>query len=703
MPATELYRDKTRKSHMTDNQPFIAPELAQFSLDRSRDAIFWVVPDGHICYANDAACRSLGYSREELLKMSMLEIDAVLKPEQWAEHWARTNAANSSLIETFHRRKDGTTFPVQVAINYIFYEGKEYHCSIARDISSQKHDEQVLRERDRMLRLLMIAAVTANEAVSIRQALQHVIEEVCRAMDWSVGAAYLPVPDSSDRIEATDILYSDDPQRYAELMKLAVSKRFTKGAALIGGVFESGKAGVMQLHEGLEVDKYPLAAAAARAGLKTSLAFPIKVATDVAGVLVFACKTAYSPDEQLMTVMGDIGTQLGRIIERRQSDIAIQKSQAGLAFAQRIAHVGSWEWDLIKGTLTWSDEVYRIFGVSPANFKPSNAAFLEMLPPEERPGVRRSILKAIEGEAPYDIEHHVNQPGGTQRAVREQAEIFRDENGRPVKAAGSVQDITEMKEAQREREALTRTLAAKNEELESIIYASSHDLRSPLVNIQGFSWELARDCSRIGEMIRDANVPIELKASLEPLMKQSMPDCVQQINASVRKMDDLMRGLLRLSRLEREPVPDTQIDVARLLADMLESMSYRIEQAGAEVTLGFLPPCKGDAGQIAQVFSNLIDNALKYKVEGRGIKVHITGVIEDQMRVYKIEDNGPGIAEMHIEKVFEIFHRLDPTGPVAGEGLGLTIVRRIVQRHGGTIRLESEEGKGSTFIITLPG
>jgi PAS domain S-box-containing protein len=687
---------------MTDKQPVIPPELAQYALDRSHDSVFWITAEGRFCYVNDAACANLGYTRDELLRMSLTDIDPSLTAENWAAHWARTKARTSSLIEARHRRKDGTLTPVHVAVNYLQYEGREYHCSIARDLSVQKHDEQAIKEQDRMLRLLMVAAVSANEAVDVRQTLRHVIDQVCVTMEWPLGLAYLLNPDSPDTLELADVQHAEQAERYAEVLKRAAATKFTKGMAMIGGVFASGKPGVMQLTEDVDIDQYPIAGAAARVGLKSAMAFPIRVASEVVGVLVFASESPYFPDTQLMHVMGDIGTQLGRIIERKQSEVALQRSQASLALAQRIAHLGSWEWDLVKGTLIWSEEVYRIYNVSPATFVPTNEAFLELIPADERPMVRRAVLRAIEGEVPYDIEHQVIQPGGTIRTVREQAEVFHDQGGRPIKVAGSVQDITEMKEAQKEREALTRTLAAKNEELESIIYASSHDLRSPLVNIQGFSWELARDCGQVLIIIREGRLPAELMAQLEPILKDSMPANVQYINASVRKMDDLMRGLLRLSRLERDAVPASAIDANRMLAGIIDSMSYRIEQAGAQVVVEELPPCKGDAGQIAQVFSNLLDNALKYRAEGRATLVRISGHSEGKMQVYRVEDNGPGISAMHKEKVFEIFHRLDPTGPVAGEGLGLTIARRVVQRHGGSIRVESDEGKGTAFVFTLP-
>jgi PAS domain S-box-containing protein len=687
---------------MADKPHIIPPELAQVSLDRSHDSVLWILSDGRFCYVNDAACANLGYTRDELLAMTIMDIDPVLSPVTWPAHWGKTKNQGSSLIEANHRRKDGSLIPVQVAVNYIVYDGTEYHCSIARDMSIQKHDEQALRDQDRMLRLLMVAAVSANEAFDVNQALRHVVDQICVTMEWPVGFAYLVSAESPDQLTAADIRHIDDLTRFDDLARRATAAKFPRGFALIGGVFESGKPGFMELHEGVDTRQYPLAGAAAKAGLKTAMAFPVKIASQVAGVLVFASESPYFPDTQLMHVMGDIGTQLGRIIERKEAEVALQRSEANLALAQRIAHLGSWEWDLLKGTLTWSLEVYRIFGVSPASFAPTNEAFLEMIPADERPMVRRAVLRAIEGQAAYDIEHRIIQPDGTVRTVRELAEVFHDETGRPVKVAGSVQDITDIKDAQKEREGLMRTLAAKNEELESIIYASSHDLRSPLVNIQGFSWELARDCEGVMQIVRDAKLPTELLQQLEPLLKESMPSSVEYINASVRKMDDLLRGLLRLSRLERDTVPAGPVDVGRLLAGIIDSMSYRIEQVGAEVVVGDLPPCRGDAGQIAQVFSNLLDNAIKYRSEGRATRVRISGTAQGKMQMYRVEDNGPGIAQMHREKVFEIFHRLDPTGPVAGEGLGLTITRRIVQRHGGSIWLESDEGRGTAIVFTLP-
>lgn len=139
----------------------------------------------------------------------------------------------------------------------------------------------------------------------------------------------------------------------------------------------------------------------------------------------------------------------------------------------------------------------------------------------------------------------------------------------------------------------------------------------------------------------------------------------------------------------------------KLLTAIARALEFQLKEAKVQLNLGRVPPALGDATQTAQVFSNLLDNAIKYLDPVRPGIINIAGRKERERVIYKVEDNGIGIAPEHQEKVFEIFHRLNPsTG--TGEGLGLTIAQRILARQNGKLWVESEPGRGSTFFVSLP-
>ena len=246
-------------------------------------------------------------------------------------------------------------------------------------------------------------------------------------------------------------------------------------------------------------------------------------------------------------------------------------------------------------------------------------------------------------------------------------------------------------------------LRYKNKEMEQIVYVASHDLRSPLLNIQGFSKELQSAVERIRTILDEIELPVEARAKFAEPLEDDIPDALRFILTSSSKMDALLSGLLRVSRLGRAALNIEPLDINKLISDITETHKYMIQEANVRIQINELPSCRGDEVKINQVFSNLIDNALKYRdIKKDGI-ITISGKKEDGNVVYCLEDNGIGIAEKHQEKIFEIFHRLHPAADdVTGEGLGLSIVRRIIDRHGGKIWLESEPGKGSSFYVSLP-
>ena len=276
-----------------------------------------------------------------------------------------------------------------------------------------------------------------------------------------------------------------------------------------------------------------------------------------------------------------------------------------------------------------------------------------------------------------------------------------NEAGKPLQYVAIRTDITGRKADELELQRFAADLAEKNKELETIVYTVSHDLRSPLVNVQGFGKQLNRVCEKIQASAASAQSGVVRTAELKPLVETAIPQALHFINAGVNKMEMLLAGLLRYSRLGRIALAIRPLEMNELLAEVVAAMKFQINEAKAEVRVEPLPACLADRDQTSQVFANLIDNALKYRDSGRPLRIVIGGRIEDGRAVYTVTDNGIGMSPEHQPKVFEIFHRLNPDA-TAGEGLGLTIAQRVLERQHGKIWVESREGVGSTFFVSLP-
>jgi PAS domain S-box-containing protein len=278
---------------------------------------------------------------------------------------------------------------------------------------------------------------------------------------------------------------------------------------------------------------------------------------------------------------------------------------------------------------------------------------------------------------------------------------FLDDQGKPLQFIAIRTDITNRKANEEELQRVVAELAEKNKELEAIVYTVSHDLRSPLVNVQGFGKQLNRACETIrAAMTAAGGSPVPVEPLRQPV-EVAIPQALRFINAGVHKMEALLAGLLRYSRLGRVALSIRPLNVGGMTEDLVAAMRFQLDQAGAEVDIGPLPTCQADQVQTGQVFANLLDNALKYRDPARPLRITIRGELQGDQAVYSVRDNGVGISPEHQGKIFEIFHRLNPD-ETPGEGLGLTIAQRVLERQRGKIWVESRRGEGSTFYVSLP-
>jgi PAS domain S-box-containing protein len=305
--------------------------------------------------------------------------------------------------------------------------------------------------------------------------------------------------------------------------------------------------------------------------------------------------------------------------------------------------------------------------------------FINFIHPDDREMVIEKHLNRLRGEmVPPVYSFKVVAKDGSTKWVEISAVVI-TWGGRPATLI-YLNDITGQKRKEEERGRLLADLEAKNRELEAFVYTISHDLKGPLVSLNGFSLALQ-------------------KGSYSQLGKEGK-HYVERIQATVAHMDDLITSLLGLSRIGRVVGPIEEIDVGLLLRKVRDELAVRIEEVGAEfVVQEPLPTVCADRGRIHQVFVNLIENAVKFRSAERALRIEVGCRQESGFCRFHVADNGIGIAPQYHEQIFAPFRKLHPE--IEGVGIGLALVKKIVEHHGGRVWVQSEAGKGATFYFTI--
>ncbi|MGB0911118.1 MAG: sensor histidine kinase [Nitrospirales bacterium] len=206
---------------------------------------------------------------------------------------------------------------------------------------------------------------------------------------------------------------------------------------------------------------------------------------------------------------------------------------------------------------------------------------------------------------------------------------------------------------------------------------------------------------RLRETINQRGPGVSSLPDAMHLLDEEIPEALRYIRAGAEKINYVLSGILRFSRLGRIALNTEPLNINAMVANIATVMEFQLKEKGVLLQIDDLPDCIGDEILVSQVFSNLIENAYKYLDPARPGVIRVSGKIKEGLSIYAVEDNGIGIQEDYQGKIFEMFHRLDPTEG-SGEGLGLTIVRRIIERHQGEVWVESDYGIGTTFSLSLP-
>jgi signal transduction histidine kinase len=250
----------------------------------------------------------------------------------------------------------------------------------------------------------------------------------------------------------------------------------------------------------------------------------------------------------------------------------------------------------------------------------------------------------------------------------------------------------------------TADLTAANEEIQRFAYIVSHDLRAPLVNVMGFTSELQVARGAISKFYNDVleKLPDAASPDVKIAIEEELPEAIDFIRSSTGKMDRLINAILKLSREGGRVLTPEPLNMKRLFENIGESLAHQLSEAGAELIVEDVPGLVGDRLAIEQIFTNLLENAVKYLAPDRPGRIKVRGWQEGSTVFFDVEDNGRGIDPKDHSRVFDLFRRAGAQDR-PGEGIGLAHVRALVRRLGGTITLNSAQNEGSTFRVSLPG
>lgn len=373
----------------------------------------------------------------------------------------------------------------------------------------------------------------------------------------------------------------------------------------------------------------------------------------------------------------EIGSDITRL---KEAEEALRRNEEQLRVATMAAEIGVWSWKSGTDGVSVSSNWRRLYGVE-TEAKVTFRTWHDAIHPEDRD---RAVaeLNAVKPENPeFSFEYRVLNPDGTIRWIVDRGRAQFDSSGKATEMAGINLDISKRKRAEEALLRTTQELARSNKDLESFAYVASHDLQEPLRNIAGFLQLLEQKSA----------------SQLDDKAKQYIQFAVD----GSKRMHQMITDLLFYSKVSLQPIELQPINLREPLEQAMASIRKSIDDSEATILVGDLPSVRADATQMLQIFQNLLGNAIKFRSE-RPIEIEVSAQREKNFWKLRIKDNGIGFEMEQQNRIFQVFQRLHSRQKYAGSGIGLSICKRIIERHGGNIWVESKPDMGSTFHFTLP-
>lgn len=364
--------------------------------------------------------------------------------------------------------------------------------------------------------------------------------------------------------------------------------------------------------------------------------------------------------------------------------ISDQQKESDLKFKLAVegTTAGIWDWISVDSNEEWwSPKFYQLLGYENNEIEASLDNFSSFLHPDDAPSTFKLVERHLTKRAPFIIEYRLQHKSGKYKWFLGSGQATWDKDGKPIRMVGTIVDINARKLAEVAEQERTIQLAQKNRELEEFTYVASHDLQEPVRTISSFVKLFKQTYS--DKLDDEANTYLDF------------------MEGASKRSQQLIVDLLDYSRLGKDRKTE-KVNLNQVLQNVLIDLTVRIKESGAEVTLEQLPEIEGQTTELRLLFQNLISNAIKFRKKDITPKIHVSVEANDDEYSFSISDNGIGIDEKYLDRIFVIFKRLHGKSEFEGTGIGLAHCKKVVELHGGRIWVESRLTQGSTFKFCIP-
>lgn len=598
------------------------------------------------------------------------------RPVTW--EWTGPDNNIYSIFDFPFRDSDNSPMIMEMGIDITGLKNAQAEM-IRLNTGLERRVDERTRQLTRTNEKLLILSETASKLLETTNP-QEVIDQLCnkvmKYLDCEVFFNYLS-DDRKCRLFLNS--YAGIPAETASKIKW-----LDKGGSICGCVASTGTRIISEdvLNNGDE-----RASLVRSFGIQAYACHPLLSGDNVLGTLSFGTskRTTFTAEE--ISVMKAVADQVAIAMTRMRDEQAVRRSEEKIrSYSEKLnlalqnGNIGTWELYHGSNTMHWDERMENIFGFLPGTFNGTYSSFEKCLADEDIPHLRKSINDAVERNVPFDTVYRIRK-NGEFSYISSKALVVRNNEGEPLMISGVCFDITDMKKgAEKALFKLNEDLIRSNRELEQFARVASHDLQEPLRMVSSYTQLLAmryRD-----KLDDDAN------------------EFIRYAVGGAARMQSLINDLLNFSRIEARSGEIRHINLNDAFRHAVNNLRISIDEKKASVTRDELPEIPGHEGQMIQLFQNLLGNALKFS-DKRPV-IHVSSVTENGHYRISVRDNGIGIEPQYYDRIFKIFQRLMPRDQYEGNGIGLAICKKIVEHHGGTIRVESEPGLGSEFIFSIP-